>query len=129
MATPLTTTAGGGGGGGAVMAGHVDKSGPLNRPIGGVKGSGSSPIRIFLFFHEAIRKELDVLHRSAMAIATNKDTEIKPFMERCYFLRSIYKHHCNAEDEVRFNFFFSFLFLKSFLALFLKKFFLAHSVA
>ncbi|KAF3646143.1 putative chaperone protein dnaJ 15-like [Capsicum annuum] len=102
MATPLTTTAGGGGGGGAVMAGHVDKSGPLNRPIGGVKGSGSSPIRIFLFFHKAIRKELDVLHRSAMAIATNKDTEIKPFMERCYFLRSIYKHHCNAEDEVIF---------------------------
>lgn len=107
MATPLTTKGiqavgggGGGGGGGAVMSGHVDQSGPLNgsRPAG-VKSS--SPIRIFLLFHKAIRKELDGLHRSAMAFATNKDTEIKPFMERCYFLRLIYKHHCNAEDEVR----------------------------
>ncbi|KAH0756217.1 hypothetical protein KY290_026487 [Solanum tuberosum] len=115
MATPLTTTGGGiqgvgggggGGGGVAVMSGtttvgHVEQSGTLNssRAVG-VKGS--SPIRIFLFFHKAIRKELDGLHRSAMAFATNQDTEIKPFMERCYFLRSIYKHHCNAEDEVIF---------------------------
>ncbi|KAJ8548283.1 hypothetical protein K7X08_030752 [Anisodus acutangulus] len=107
MATPLTTGGIQGGGGVAVMAGstttvgHVDQSGPLNnRPATGVKGS--SPIRIFLFFHKAIRTELDALHRSAMAFATNRDTEIKPFMERCYFLRSIYKHHCNAEDEVIF---------------------------
>ncbi|CAN4124837.1 unnamed protein product [Withania somnifera] len=109
MAMPLTTNgtihSGSGGavagGGVAVMAaGHVDQSGPLNsRPVG-VKGS--SPIRIFLFFHKAIRTELDALHRSAMAFVTNQENEIKPFMERCYFLRSIYKHHCNAEDEVIF---------------------------
>ncbi|PQQ01183.1 uncharacterized protein Pyn_18684 [Prunus yedoensis var. nudiflora] len=56
----------------------------------------------FLFFHKAIRKELDALHRSAMAFATGKRTDIRPLLERYHFLRSIYKHHSNAEDEVIF---------------------------
>lgn len=61
----------------------------------------SSPIRIFLFFHKAIRAELDGLHRTALALATNgSGGDIKQLMEKCHFLRSIYKHHCNAEDEV-----------------------------
>lgn len=60
----------------------------------------SSPIRIFLYFHKAIRAELDGLHRAAMALATNRSGgDIKQLMEKCHFLRSIYKHHCNAEDE------------------------------
>ncbi|CAI9785395.1 unnamed protein product [Fraxinus pennsylvanica] len=63
----------------------------------------SSPIRIFLYFHKAIRAELDGLHRAAMALATNRSCgDIKQLMEKCHFLRSIYKHHCNAEDEVIF---------------------------
>ncbi|KAG8366638.1 hypothetical protein BUALT_Bualt17G0100500 [Buddleja alternifolia] len=63
----------------------------------------SSPIRIFLFFHKAIRAELDGLHRAAMALATNRSGgDIKQLIEKCHFLRSIYKHHCNAEDEVIF---------------------------
>ncbi|XP_042033069.1 zinc finger protein BRUTUS-like [Salvia splendens] len=63
----------------------------------------SSPIRIFLFFHKAIRAELDGLHRTALALATNgSGGDIKQLMKKCHFLRSIYKHHCNAEDEVIF---------------------------
>jgi zinc finger-like protein len=61
-----------------------------------------SPILIFLFFHKAIRNELDALHRSAMAFATGKRSDIRPLLERYHFLRSVYKHHSNAEDEVHF---------------------------
>ncbi|XP_023920867.2 zinc finger protein BRUTUS [Quercus suber] len=61
-----------------------------------------SPILIFLFFHKAIRNELDALHRSAMAFATGKRSDIRPMLERYHFLRSVYKHHSNAEDEVIF---------------------------
>lgn len=61
----------------------------------------SSPIRIFLFFHKAIRAELDGLHGAAMALATNRSGgDIKQLFDKCHFIRSIYKHHCNAEDEV-----------------------------
>lgn len=100
MATPLTT--GIQNGGVAVMAagsavGQMDHSGPANKALG---VNGSSPIRIFLFFHKAIRAELDGLHLAAMDLATNQNSDIKPLQERCHFLRSIYKHHCNAEDEV-----------------------------
>ncbi|XP_031121997.1 zinc finger protein BRUTUS-like [Ipomoea triloba] len=102
MATPLTT--GIQNGGVAVMAagsavGQMDHSGPANKALG---VNGSSPIRIFLFFHKAIRAELDGLHLAAMDLATNQNSDIKPLQERCHFLRSIYKHHCNAEDEVIF---------------------------
>ncbi|XP_075521268.1 LOW QUALITY PROTEIN: zinc finger protein BRUTUS-like [Primulina tabacum] len=63
----------------------------------------SSPVRIFLFFHKAIRAELDGLHRAAMALAMNRSGgDIKQLIDKCHFLRSIYKHHCNAEDEVIF---------------------------
>ncbi|XP_076941700.1 zinc finger protein BRUTUS-like isoform X1 [Bidens hawaiensis] len=61
-----------------------------------------SPVHIFLYFHKAIRSELDLLHRSAMDFATNSHVEIEPLLKRYRFLRSIYKHHCNAEDEVIF---------------------------
>ncbi|KAK6134121.1 hypothetical protein DH2020_032121 [Rehmannia glutinosa] len=55
----------------------------------------------FSFFHKAIRAELDGLHRTALALATNTSGgDIKQLMEKCHFLRSIYRHHCNAEDEV-----------------------------
>ncbi|XP_073295080.1 zinc finger protein BRUTUS-like [Primulina huaijiensis] len=63
----------------------------------------SAPIRIFLFFHKAIRTELEGLHRTAMALATNKNGgDIRQLVGKCHFLRSIYKNHSNAEDEVVF---------------------------
>ncbi|KAA8532686.1 hypothetical protein F0562_032719 [Nyssa sinensis] len=65
-------------------------------------GALKSPILIFLLFHKAIRSELDFLHRAAVAFATNQHSDINPLLERYHFLRSIYKHHCNAEDEVIF---------------------------
>ncbi|XP_068642965.1 zinc finger protein BRUTUS-like isoform X1 [Aristolochia californica] len=61
-----------------------------------------SPISIFIFFHKAIRSELDGLHRAAIAFVTESGDNIRPLSDRCHFLRTIYKHHCNAEDEVIF---------------------------
>lgn len=106
MATPLTGLQHRdvGGGGVAVMAasggGTVNQIDPSssNKPL----KKQSSPIHIFLFFHKAIRSELDALHRSAIDFATNSHVEIEPLLKRYHFLRSIYKHHCNAEDEVIF---------------------------
>ncbi|KAI3817212.1 hypothetical protein L1987_11001 [Smallanthus sonchifolius] len=102
MAMPLTGLQHrdvGGGGGVAVMAtvNQIDPS-SSNKP----SKKQSSPIHIFLYFHKAIRSELDALHRSAMDFATNSHVEIDPLLKRYHFLRSIYKHHCNAEDEVIF---------------------------
>ncbi|KAK9926326.1 hypothetical protein M0R45_023563 [Rubus argutus] len=104
MATPLTVD---GGGGVAVLSNSVNKvdSSSSRSTNGFLKSSEEeprSPILIFLFFHKAIRKELDALHRLAMAFATGKQTDIRPLLERYHFLRSIYKHHSNAEDEVIF---------------------------
>lgn len=108
MATPLTVD---GGGGLAVLSNSVNKvdSSSSRSTNGFLKSSEEeeprSPILIFLFFHKAIRKELDALHRLAMAFATGKQTDIRPLLERYHFLRSIYKHHSNAEDEVLILFF------------------------
>ncbi|CAJ1936860.1 unnamed protein product [Sphenostylis stenocarpa] len=97
MATPLD------GGGVAVLpnsVSNVDSASPLND---GLKCSKpESPIFIFLFFHKAIRNELDALHRLAMAFATGNRSDIQPLSERYHFLISMYRHHSNAEDEVIF---------------------------
>ena len=101
MATPLTGIQHRDGGGVAVMAGPVKQIDPSNKPC--LKNSAiRSPILIFLFFHKAIRTELDGLHRVAMAFAANQQSDVKNLLERYHFFRSIYKHHCNAEDEVGF---------------------------
>ncbi|XP_031248164.1 zinc finger protein BRUTUS-like [Pistacia vera] len=104
MAAPFTD-GGGGGGGVAVMAGPVNPIDASTQSKTCLKNSAlKSPILIFLFFHKAIKLELDGLHRAAMAFATNLDTggDISSLLERYHFLREIYKHHCNAEDEVIF---------------------------
>lgn len=117
MATPLTGLQHRDGGGVAVLSNSVNKvdsssssssSSASPTTSGYLKSSEpNSPILIFLLFHKAIRKELDALHRLAMAFATGKRTDIRPLLERYHFLRSIYKHHSNAEDEVTiFTFFF-----------------------
>lgn len=118
MATPLTGLQHMDGGGGvAVLSNSVNKidSSSSSSAHGCLKSlEPRSPILIFLFFHKAIRKELDALHRLAMAFATGKRTDIRPLLERYQFLRSIYKHHSNAEDEVNIFSFVSYSFSLSF---------------
>ncbi|XP_050375390.1 zinc finger protein BRUTUS-like isoform X2 [Argentina anserina] len=91
-------------GGVAVMAGPLTPLDPSPSNASSQKNSShKSPILIFLLFHKAIRSELDGLHRAAVAFATSRaPAGIEPLLERYHFLRSIYKHHCNAEDEVIF---------------------------
>ncbi|KAL9330220.1 hypothetical protein ACSQ67_005223 [Phaseolus vulgaris] len=97
MATPLD------GGGVAVLSNSVNKvdsASPLKDDLKCSKPE--SPILIFLFFHKAIRNELDELHRLALAFATGNRSDIQPLSERYRFLSSMYRHHSNAEDEVIF---------------------------
>ncbi|CAI0454580.1 unnamed protein product [Linum tenue] len=99
MATPFSGVDGGAGGV-AVMAGPLNPIDPSTPSKSCLKNSVlKSPILIFLFFHKAIRSELDGLHRAAMDFATSGG-DIKPLLDKYHFLRGIYKHHCNAEDEV-----------------------------
>ncbi|CAL1356432.1 unnamed protein product [Linum trigynum] len=99
MATPFFGVDGGAGGV-AVMAGPLNPIDPSTPSKSCLKNSVlKSPILLFLFFHKAIRLELDGLHRAAMDFATSGG-DIKPLLYKYHFLRGIYKHHCNAEDEV-----------------------------
>lgn len=110
MATPLTGLAHRDGGGVAIMTGPVNAvdPSPTTLPKPSCKNSAQkSPILIFLFFHKAIKSELEGLHRAAVHFATNQDSDIQPLLQRYHFLRSIYKHHCNAEDEVALHLFLS----------------------
>ncbi|KAK4280791.1 hypothetical protein QN277_012367 [Acacia crassicarpa] len=105
MATPLAGLQHlDGGGGVAVLSNSVNKADASSSTSnGGLKCSElESPILIFLFFHKAIRNELDALHRLAMAFATGNRSDFQPLFDRYHFLRSIYRHHSNAEDEVIF---------------------------
>ncbi|CAJ1951937.1 unnamed protein product [Sphenostylis stenocarpa] len=104
MATPLTGLQHMDGGGRvAVLSNSVSKVDPSANGGGGFGRSLSeSPILIFSFFHKAIRNELDTLHRLAMAFATGNCSDIQPLFQRYHFLRSMYRHHSNAEDEVIF---------------------------
>ncbi|OVA12998.1 zinc finger protein [Macleaya cordata] len=102
MATPLTGLQHRDGGGIAFMAGPVNPVDPSSKSCLKNNPALKSPILIFLFFHKAIRSELEGLHREAVAFATNQNGNIRPLFERAHFLRAIYKHHCNAEDEVIF---------------------------
>ncbi|EEF28680.1 zinc finger protein BRUTUS [Ricinus communis] len=61
-----------------------------------------SPILIFLYFHKAICNELDSLHQLALAFATGHPVDLGSLFERYHFIRMIYNHHSNAEDEVIF---------------------------
>lgn len=95
-----------GGGGVAVLCGGavnaVDSStSSSNGVLDKESSKQDSPILFFLFFHKAIRLELDALHRSALAYATGQLADIQPLLKRYRFLRSVYKHHSHAEDEVR----------------------------
>ncbi|XP_019436687.1 PREDICTED: zinc finger protein BRUTUS-like isoform X1 [Lupinus angustifolius] len=96
MATPLT----------AVLSNPVNKvdssSSSSSNGFGFNRSQLESPILIFCFFHKAIRNELDALNRLAMAFANGNRSDIDPLSERYHFIRSMYTHHSNAEDEVIF---------------------------
>ena len=96
MGTPLA----GRDGGVAVLSGAVNRVDSASAKPCLDDSEAKSPILIFLYFHKAIRTELDELQRSAMAFATGQLADIQPLFERYDFVRSIYKHHSNAEDEV-----------------------------
>lgn len=105
MATKGRERGGGGGGVAVLCGGAVSNAVDSKSPSRGCDGDNSAqncPILFFLFFHKAIRTELDALHRSALAFATGQLADIQPLVQRYRFLRSIYKHHSNAEDEVIF---------------------------
>jgi hypothetical protein len=108
-----------GGGGVAVLSNLVPSSSSSTSSNGGGGFNRSSlsesPILIFSFFQKAIRNELDALHRLALAFATGNRSDIQPLSERYHFLRSMYKHHSNAEDEVQsFRIYFSEIFVSFF---------------
>lgn len=60
----------------------------------------ASPIIEFVFFHKAIRVEMDRLNRDALAVENGTEKDIQAFIDRYVFLRTVYKHYCSAEDEV-----------------------------
>jgi zinc finger protein-like protein len=67
---------------------------------GDANSAEDRPILIFLYFHKAIRSELDRIHRSAVALATDGAGQVEALTDKCRFLSNIYKHHCKAEDAV-----------------------------
>jgi hypothetical protein len=116
MATPLIPQQLLDGGGGVAVLSNLVPSTSSNGGGGFNRSSLSeSPILIFSFFQKAIRNELDALHRLALAFATGNRSDIQPLSERYHFLRSMYKHHSNAEDEVQsFRIYFSEIFVSFF---------------
>eukprot|EP01018_Ginkgo_biloba_P031565 Gb_12708 [translate_table: standard] len=51
---------------------------------------------------KVIRVEVERVHHEVMAIEKGIHTKIQTLLDRCHFLRVVYKHHNNAEDEVIF---------------------------
>ncbi|MCO5596270.1 hypothetical protein L7F22_050330 [Adiantum nelumboides] len=62
----------------------------------------SSPILVFLFFHKAIKAELEHLYRDALAVEKGEKEEFQALFRRYEFLQIVYTQHSNAEDEVIF---------------------------
>jgi zinc finger-like protein len=60
--------------------------------------AAEAPMLIFLYFHKAIRAELEGLHAAAVRLATERAGDVGALAERCRFFVNIYKHHCDAED-------------------------------
>ncbi|XP_024528341.1 zinc finger protein BRUTUS isoform X2 [Selaginella moellendorffii] len=73
---------------------------PIVEPAAESEDDVMPPIMQFMYFHKAIRAELEKLHGDALQIAKSSDQEIKGLIRRYQFLRSVYEHHSSAEDEV-----------------------------
>ena len=64
--------------------------------------AAEAPVLIFVYFHKAIRGELEKLHAAAVRLATERRVgDVAALETRCRFLFSVYRHHCDAEDAVQ----------------------------
>ena len=100
MATPMA--------GEGPIAAAIPRSPPP--PAAGGCGGGSAaeaPVLIFVYFHKAIRAELERMHAAAVRLATAGPASggggggVAALEARCCFLFAVYRHHCHAEDAVR----------------------------
>ncbi|KAM0919555.1 hypothetical protein ACQ4PT_008115 [Festuca glaucescens] len=65
--------------------------------------AAESPVLIFVYFHKAIRAELEQLHAAAVRLATERrGGDVAELERRFRFLFTVYRHHCDAEDAVIF---------------------------
>jgi hypothetical protein len=94
MATPLA-------GKGPIAAAIPRSPPPLAE--GGAGGSAAeAPVLIFVYFHKAIRAELERMHAAAVRLAMGRaGGDVATLEARCRFLFTVYRHHCDAEDAVR----------------------------
>ncbi|EFJ08658.1 hypothetical protein SELMODRAFT_447967 [Selaginella moellendorffii] len=58
------------------------------------------PMFVIVYFHKAIRLELERIHETAMSMDRSSGQDFRSLAERYNFLREIYEHHSQAEDEV-----------------------------
>ena len=68
------------------------------------KAARNFPILEFLFFHKAIKAELERLYADALAVENGGEEEFLVLHDRYEFLRFVYTQHSNAEDEVCWSF-------------------------
>lgn len=67
---------------------------------GDANSAEDRPILIFLYFHKAIRSELDRIHRLAVALVSDGTGHVEALTDSCRFLYNICNYHCQAEDAV-----------------------------
>eukprot|EP00249_Psilotum_nudum_P024396 c29174_g1_i3 orf=1038-5078(-) len=77
-------------------------SSATNAPLSYALSARSSPILEFLFFHKAIRAELELLRQDALAMERGCEKDLLVLWNRFQFLRIVYIQHSNAEDEIIF---------------------------
>ncbi|OEL20429.1 RING finger and CHY zinc finger domain-containing protein 1 [Dichanthelium oligosanthes] len=102
MATPMA--------GEGPIAAAIPRSPPPPAAGGGGGAGGSAaeaPVLIFVYFHKAIRAELERMHAAAVRLATGRagavaGGAVAALEARCRFLFAVYRHHCHAEDAVIF---------------------------
>jgi hypothetical protein len=70
---------------------------PSPTPAEAGTSATETPVLIFLYFHKAIRAELEALHGAAVLLATERTADVAALAERCRFFFSIYKHHCDRD--------------------------------
>ncbi|XP_078164190.1 zinc finger protein BRUTUS-like isoform X1 [Carex rostrata] len=70
---------------------------------GDANSAEDRPILIFLYFHKAIRSELDRIHRLAVALVSDGTGHVEALTDSCRFLYNICNYHCQAEDVVIFR--------------------------
>ncbi|KAF8727465.1 hypothetical protein HU200_019073 [Digitaria exilis] len=98
MATPMA--------GEGPIAAAIPRSPPPPDAGGGGGSAAEAPVLIFVYFHKAIRAELERMHAAAVRLATTVDAcpggAVAALEARCRFLFAVYQHHCHAEDAVIF---------------------------